>query len=260
MAREEYSIRDLCATVGLSRTTLLYYEEQGVVRPRRDAATGYRFYTPGDVFRVMNAILLKNVGVPVGELAQRLDEMPFASERFGDYRAMALRRSEYYGAQADRLAELGRLPDQVGSWWVRYVEPFYICYDGAEKGYHNFSQEEGLAPLLAHMPIGSLGGCCEGDELQNPMSFRCGRTVAVRHAHLIPGLPSGLPMLGGCQCLCTAGFSDNFGRHGGTFTWDLEQIRSCLDERGLKQAGQCFTPYTLPTEEGLYALMCLPVQ
>ena len=81
-----YSVRDLTTTLALSRHTLLYYEDAGIVTPARDEATGYRLYRPDDIFRLMSAILLKNVGIPPCGLAAYLSDDPFSAEHLAKQR------------------------------------------------------------------------------------------------------------------------------------------------------------------------------
>ena len=74
---ERYTIRDVTSTLHISRTTLLYYEELGIVHPFRDEETGYRYYSDADLFRLLSCKLLKNIGVPLKDMAERLDNEPF---------------------------------------------------------------------------------------------------------------------------------------------------------------------------------------
>lgn len=67
MAEKHYKIGEFAALVGLSTYTLRYYEEQGLIKPQRDAA-GLRYYTLEDVKWVGFILHLKGTGMRITEL------------------------------------------------------------------------------------------------------------------------------------------------------------------------------------------------
>lgn len=254
-----YSVRDLMTTLNVSRHTLLYYEELGIVSPERDEGTGYRWYTPDDIFRLMSSILLKNIGTPPKDLSAHLDGEPFAPARMTEYREAIERRIEYCRAQLECMDALGGLVDSLGVIEDRYVEPYYISYDRAETGYHDFPDDEGLVSLLQNMPIGGLGSREEACSLDAPGSNRWGRTVAVRFAHLIPGLPvERLEVMGGCRCVCMALYDDDI--FCDDYAGGYRPMRDYIDGHGLRVVGRPFCPYSLPSDHGFHMLRCVPVE
>lgn len=58
----EYRTGLLESMTGISRSTLLYYEKIGVVRPSKRDGSGYRSYTNEDVGSIIACTLLKNCG------------------------------------------------------------------------------------------------------------------------------------------------------------------------------------------------------
>lgn len=254
-----YSVRDLVTTLNLSRRTLLYYEKLGIVTPERDEDTGYRWYTPNDIFRLMSGILLKNIGIPPKDLGARLNDGPFSSERFAEYSEAIERRIAYCQAQLECMEGLGELVDKVGTIEERRVEAYCISYDRAETGYHDFPDDEGLVSLLQNLPIGGLGNRYSGD-LFDPATTCCwGRTVALRFAHLIPDLPvERLETMGGCRCVCSVTYNEDIFADSGPD--EAERIRAYLDEHRLRTAGRPFAPYSLPSDHGFYVLLCVPAE
>lgn len=67
MAEKHYKIGEFVTLVGLSTYTLRYYEEQGLIKPQRDAA-GLRYYTLEDVKWVGFILHLKGKGMRITEL------------------------------------------------------------------------------------------------------------------------------------------------------------------------------------------------
>lgn len=171
-------------------------------------------------------------------------------------------------------------PDNALTIEERYVQPYYVSYDRAETGYHDFPEAEGLASLLHNMPLGGLGSCFS-DAVQPGGSHKpesdnapavgdapvgagfaggikwC-RTVPVRFAHLIPGLPDHLEVVGGTRCVCLTTFNEDiFAPNSGA---EAERVARYLAERSLEVAGRAFCPISLPSDHGFYMLFCVPVR
>jgi len=63
----------LAARFGLSRTTLLYYDRLGLLRPSRRSAAGYRIYDAADVARLATICGLRRAGLPLAEIRRAVD-------------------------------------------------------------------------------------------------------------------------------------------------------------------------------------------
>lgn len=91
---EELTVGRLAARFGLSRTTLLYYDRLGLLRPSARSAAGYRLYDADDVARLATICRLRQAGLPLAEIGRVLDAAT----------------PQLVAALAVRLAELG---DQI---------------------------------------------------------------------------------------------------------------------------------------------------
>jgi DNA-binding transcriptional MerR regulator len=58
---------------GLSRSTLLYYDRLGLLRPTGRSRSGYRLYSPAEVDRLGQICLFRQMGIPLKEMRQLLD-------------------------------------------------------------------------------------------------------------------------------------------------------------------------------------------
>ena len=263
---KRYTIRDITLTLHVSRTTLLYYEEQGIVKPVRDEETGYRYYSDADLFRLVSCKLLKNIGVPLKELADRLDNDPFTPQNFKDYERILGERMAYCEAQKECLARLMDLPSLVGTTEVVDIEPHYIDFDAAEVGYSRFASDEGLDSLVEAMPIGALGCVFLGGRDDGWRPERRGRTVPVRFAYLLSGLSNTMDIIGGGPCVRTVISSASVYHEDGRPSESQEReeafarLDAYLDERGLVAAGDVFCPYCLPSEQGFIVPFCQPIE
>jgi MerR family transcriptional regulator, thiopeptide resistance regulator len=59
---------------GLSRSTLLYYDRLGLLKPVRRSPSGYRLYSPVEVERLEQICLFRQMGIPLREMKQLLDQ------------------------------------------------------------------------------------------------------------------------------------------------------------------------------------------
>jgi DNA-binding transcriptional MerR regulator len=70
-AERSYSIRQLCREFGATPRALRFYEDKGLLAPRREGQT--RRYNPRDRARLQLIVLGKRVGFSLGEIGELLD-------------------------------------------------------------------------------------------------------------------------------------------------------------------------------------------
>ena len=67
-----YSVGKLARICDLSRTTLLYYDSIGLLRPSARSGAGYRLYTEDDRKRLEQINVFREMGVPLEEIKNLL--------------------------------------------------------------------------------------------------------------------------------------------------------------------------------------------
>lgn len=67
-----WTITQVARKYGLSRSTLLYYDAIGLLRPRRKSGNNYRFYQEKDLIQMEEVCRLRNAGIPLQEIKQAL--------------------------------------------------------------------------------------------------------------------------------------------------------------------------------------------
>jgi DNA-binding transcriptional MerR regulator len=72
-ATRALTISRLAKAVGLTRSTLLYYDRLGVLRPSRLSAAGYRLYGPEALERLSRIVELRSAGLPLATVKRVLD-------------------------------------------------------------------------------------------------------------------------------------------------------------------------------------------
>ena len=65
-------INEVEALAGISKKNIRFYEEQGLLSPRRNAVNGYREYGEEEVTTLRRIRLLRKLGVPIEEIRQML--------------------------------------------------------------------------------------------------------------------------------------------------------------------------------------------
>jgi DNA-binding transcriptional MerR regulator len=97
-----HTITRLARKLGLSRSTLLYYDSIGLLRPSRRAANGYRLYDTADVERLVRICQYRQAGLALEDIARVLDGPSSALED------VLSRRLESLNEQIDVLREQQR--------------------------------------------------------------------------------------------------------------------------------------------------------
>src|SRR5690348_9006480 len=80
-----FTVGELARLTGITVRTLHHYDEVGLVRPSQRTSAGYRMYDDGDVLRLQQVLLLRELELPLDEIAAVLDDPKYR-------RADALRR------------------------------------------------------------------------------------------------------------------------------------------------------------------------
>ncbi|WP_211827188.1 MerR family transcriptional regulator [Kistimonas asteriae] len=67
------TVTQLARKYDISRTTLLYYERAGLLRPRQRSENGYRWYGEEEIKRLEAIIAYRSFGVPIRNIASLLN-------------------------------------------------------------------------------------------------------------------------------------------------------------------------------------------
>ena len=72
MTEDKLTIGALAKMFGLSRSTLLYYDRLGLLRPSKRSGGNYRLYTPAESKRLEQICLHRQMGIPLREIDRLL--------------------------------------------------------------------------------------------------------------------------------------------------------------------------------------------
>lgn len=68
----KFSVGKLARMFGISRTTLLYYDNIGLLSPSERSEAGYRLYNSDDIEKLSRIMLFKDTGLPLNEVPKLL--------------------------------------------------------------------------------------------------------------------------------------------------------------------------------------------
>lgn len=72
-------INEVEAAVGIAKKNIRFYEEEGLLHPKRNSENGYREYDAQDVARLQQIKLLRKLDVPLAEIKAMLEgQLPLA--------------------------------------------------------------------------------------------------------------------------------------------------------------------------------------
>lgn len=263
---KSYSTNVLMQALGISRGTLRYYEQLGILRPQRDPDSNYRTYSNADVFRVVECVMLKNAGYQV----QQAKDVLAGDADAGDYVDLCLAGSAVQLARAQAVHErLGVLREVVAAPeagpTLVMADEWLVYYDGCEGGYDRFVANEAQDSLLEGMPVSSFAAVMdvEASDLSS-VETRWGRAVPARYAHLMPGLdkvPEPPARFGGCPCAMLHYSADEDKIPGFDPTGAVRtRVAEFLHRHGLRQAGPFFAPCVLPVRGRVYTRLFVAVE
>jgi DNA-binding transcriptional MerR regulator/ubiquinone/menaquinone biosynthesis C-methylase UbiE len=125
-----YRISDMCEKLSLARSTLLYYERIGLVRPSRDPGNGYRLFSEQDFNQLILVRQLQKAGLSLQECksflagqvdAELLEHRLFKLEQ--ELREMETARevlSALYGKVTGRSIESGPFSQRLNEWHIKF--------------------------------------------------------------------------------------------------------------------------------------------
>ena len=68
-----FTVGELARLTGITVRTLHHYDEIGLVIPSERSEAGYRMYADGDVLRLQQVLLFRELGMPLDEIARAID-------------------------------------------------------------------------------------------------------------------------------------------------------------------------------------------
>lgn len=106
-------INEVEAAVGVTKKNIRFYEEEGLLTPRRNAGNGYREYSAEDVARLRRIKLLRKLDVPLAGIREMLDGRLSLAEGMRRHAAELERRQVTLSASLEFCRMLEQTPGML---------------------------------------------------------------------------------------------------------------------------------------------------
>ena len=102
-----YGIGTVARLAQVSVRTLRHYDDLGLLKPAHvDPLTGYRYYTPDQVLRLHRILVLRDLGVPLSEVGQLIDDDVTVEQLRGILRLRQAEACARLAAQTEQLTRV----------------------------------------------------------------------------------------------------------------------------------------------------------
>ena len=107
-----YKIGSISSVFGVSNDTIRYYESRGILTPKRDEESGYRYYDSWDINYLLDCLRYRSYDLPVSDIEQMLksDDVEDVLERLRKHEAALV---EQINAQRNILKQVSRLKSSL---------------------------------------------------------------------------------------------------------------------------------------------------
>ena len=148
---------------GLSRSTLLYYDRIGLLKPAEQTSAGYRLYGPDEVARMMRIETFRQAGLALKDIQKILDgDSGDALEQALEQRLVTLNAEiAALHAQQRLIARLLQRDQQKAGYmrvdankWVEMLEEAGVDEAGRKRWHRAFERD---APEVHHGFLAMLG-------------------------------------------------------------------------------------------------------
>ena len=119
--------------VGVTKKNIRFYEEQGLLSPKRNSENGYRDYGEDEIAELRRIKLMRKLGVPIGEIRQMQQGTQTVADGMRRH-LITLEREEENLKQSIRLCTLLKeREERLDSLWTRKEFSMrWMSWSGAE--------------------------------------------------------------------------------------------------------------------------------
>jgi len=157
-----YTIGQIARRFGLSRSTLIYYDKKGLLRPSGRSEGNYRAYSEQNVATLERILLFRNAGLPLSVIGDVLSQDEDVVDQALESRLSVINR-EIQALRVQQQVILSLIKNRSAQLSARYVdrETWVDMLRNAgldEQGMHQWHREfEGKAPEAHRDFLESVG-------------------------------------------------------------------------------------------------------
>lgn len=119
-----YKIGEVSRVFGIPNDTLRYYESRGIITPKRDEESGYRYYDVWDMNFLLDSLWYRSYGFPLSDVASMVYEVDLEDfEKHCRQREMDILKNieeqrRILSCLAAHRQKLGRIPSELGRFTI----------------------------------------------------------------------------------------------------------------------------------------------
>ncbi|MCL2697112.1 MAG: MerR family transcriptional regulator [Oscillospiraceae bacterium] len=123
-------IGELAKKAGITTRTLRYYDKGGLLSPSQESEGGYRLYSDKDLVKLIQILMMKRLGFPLGEIKKRMAAMDTAGEVVGVLTEQATKIRREIEHMTESLNALESLKDEIVQMDCVDFKKFAIILEG----------------------------------------------------------------------------------------------------------------------------------
>ncbi len=162
------TIGELAEKSSLSRSTLLYYEREGLLRSSSRSMSNYRLYDQGDILKLEQIRLYRGIGLPVKKIFHML-ETP-SSKKSHESITILQKHLQHISSQIDQLrkqqADIIRLTEQMQIKTAKRKRGSARALSSGRRDVSHFKLENEMLKKERWIEIMSAAGF-SSDDMQN---------------------------------------------------------------------------------------------
>ena len=94
--RKTYKIGEVANILGVSADTIRYYEKAGIVYSKKDPSNGYRYFTPADIYALLDVLFYRSMDIPVRTIECCSGDLADLKVKSYDVEAWSPRQKKYF--------------------------------------------------------------------------------------------------------------------------------------------------------------------
>lgn len=126
-----YRINDVADFLNVSKDLIRYYEKKGAIQPERDRDNNYRIYSIENIFRLMEILAFKDIGVNVRDISDTMKDpemgVEYLKSHLQELRAQIQRETLLVNRMEELLERETRLSQPTPEGFVRRIPKRYLA-------------------------------------------------------------------------------------------------------------------------------------
>jgi len=106
-------IGEMAKKAGITERTLRYYDKEGLLAPSAESDAGYRLYTDKDMVKLVQILMMKELGFPLGEIKKLLARLDTPEDVIKMLTQQMAHMREKIKALTESLAAMEALKDEI---------------------------------------------------------------------------------------------------------------------------------------------------